>query len=121
MMLNSVDLPQPDGPITARNSPGATSNDMSSTAVSTPSGVSKRLTTSSTTSSAFAAAACGGAAIARGDDDIASRSSAPARVMAAVIDRRVARLDAHIDDRDAAGLDRGDRLRERRRELGRLA
>ena len=27
MTLNSVDLPQPDGPITARNSPGATLND----------------------------------------------------------------------------------------------
>ena len=27
IMLNSVDLPQPDGPITARNSPGATAND----------------------------------------------------------------------------------------------
>ena len=37
MTLNSVDLPQPDGPITARNSPGATSNEMWSTAVRTPS------------------------------------------------------------------------------------
>jgi hypothetical protein len=37
MTLNSVDLPQPDGPITARNSPGATSNEMWSTAVTTPS------------------------------------------------------------------------------------
>ena len=51
MMLNRVDLPQPDGPITARNSPGATSNEMWSTAVTTPSGVSKCLTMSSTTSS----------------------------------------------------------------------
>ena len=61
MMLNNVDLPQPDGPITARNSPGVTLNDTPSTAVSTPSGVVKRIETSSTTSSAFAAAACGGA------------------------------------------------------------
>src|ERR1044072_2483596 len=41
MMLNRVDLPQPDGPITARNSPGATSNEMWSTAVMGPSGGSK--------------------------------------------------------------------------------
>ncbi len=34
MMLNSVDLPQPEGPMTARNSPGATSKEMWSTAVS---------------------------------------------------------------------------------------
>ena len=33
MMLNSVDLPQPDGPITERNSPGPTLNETSSTAV----------------------------------------------------------------------------------------
>ena len=48
MMLNKVDLPQPDGPITARNSPGATSNDTSSSAVMPPSAVSKRMTRSST-------------------------------------------------------------------------
>ena len=34
MMLNSVDLPQPDGPITPRNSPGATVSETLSTAVS---------------------------------------------------------------------------------------
>jgi len=39
MMLNKVDLPQPDGPITARNSPGATVNDTLSSAVSAPSAV----------------------------------------------------------------------------------
>src|SRR5215467_3694573 len=48
MMLNRVDLPQPDGPITARNSPGETVNDMRSTATRGPSGVSKRLETLST-------------------------------------------------------------------------
>ncbi len=48
MTLNSVDLPQPDGPITDRNSPGRTSNETSSTAVSTPSGVEKRIEMSST-------------------------------------------------------------------------
>ena len=42
MTLNSVDLPQPDGPITDRNSPGRTSNDTSSTAITGPSAVSKR-------------------------------------------------------------------------------
>src|SRR5579883_539374 len=54
MMLKRVDLPQPDGPITARNSPGATLNDMRSTATIGPSGVSKRLETSSTTRMASA-------------------------------------------------------------------
>src|ERR1700722_4397555 len=48
MMLNRVDLPQPDGPITARNAPGATVKEMWSTATIGPSGVSKRLETSST-------------------------------------------------------------------------
>src|SRR4029077_16775990 len=56
MMLNRVDLPQPDGPITARNSPGATSDEMWSTAVMMPSGVSKRFTMSLTTS--IGAASC---------------------------------------------------------------
>src|SRR5262245_31437182 len=49
MTLNNVDLPQPEGPITPTNSPGATLSETCSTAVSTPSGVSKRLTISSTT------------------------------------------------------------------------
>src|SRR5262249_54254895 len=49
MMLNRVDLPQPEGPITPRNSPGATPSDTSSTAVTTPSGVSNRLVMWSTT------------------------------------------------------------------------
>src|SRR5262249_6266012 len=58
-MLNRVDLPQPDGPITARNSPGATVKDMRSIATSGPSGVSKRLETSSTMRMGSAAAAAG--------------------------------------------------------------
>src|SRR3954449_1053577 len=49
MTLNKVDLPQPEGPMIPTNSPGATLNETWSTAVSTPSGVSKRLTISSTT------------------------------------------------------------------------
>src|SRR5215813_8876804 len=49
MMLNRVDLPHPEGPLTPRNSPGATPSDTSSTAVTTPSGVSNRLVMWSTT------------------------------------------------------------------------
>ena len=56
MTLNRVDLPQPDGPITPRNSPGMTSSETWSMAVSTPSGVSNRLTISSTTRMGLAAA-----------------------------------------------------------------
>ena len=70
MMLNSVDLPQPDGPIIATNSPGATLNETSSTAVSTPSGVSKRLTMSSTTRMGSAAAACGAPASMRSNGTV---------------------------------------------------
>src|SRR5215470_2647643 len=61
-MLNRVDLPQPDGPITARNSPGATVNEMRSTATSGPSGVSKRFDTSSTTRIGSAVCAAGASA-----------------------------------------------------------
>src|SRR5215475_3600868 len=49
MMLKSVDLPQPEGPITPTNSPGATERETPSTAVTTPSGVSNRLVMWSTT------------------------------------------------------------------------
>src|ERR1043166_9619302 len=49
MILNRVDLPQPDGPITPTNSPGATERERPSTAVTTPSGVSKCLVMLSTT------------------------------------------------------------------------
>src|ERR1051326_2119659 len=48
MILNSVDLPQPDGPMIETNSPGATENDTSSTAVIEPSRVAKRFETRST-------------------------------------------------------------------------
>src|SRR5215470_509817 len=57
MMLNRVDLPQPDGPITPRNSPGATESETPSTAVTTPSGVSNRLVMLSTTRMPSGAAA----------------------------------------------------------------
>src|SRR5258708_20313964 len=49
MILNKVDLPQPEGPITARNSPGRTLSETRSIASSGPSGVSNCLTMSSTT------------------------------------------------------------------------
>src|SRR6266568_9517476 len=48
MILKSVDLPQPEGPITPTNSPGATESETSSTAVIAPSGVSNRLVMLST-------------------------------------------------------------------------
>src|SRR5438132_11099348 len=50
MILNSVDLPQPDGPMMETNSPGAMEKEMSSTAVIAPSLVLKRLVTRSTSS-----------------------------------------------------------------------
>ena len=49
MTLNRVDLPQPEGPMTERNSPGLTLKETLSTAAIGPSGVSKRTTMSSTT------------------------------------------------------------------------
>src|SRR5262249_23239017 len=60
MILNKVDLPQPEGPITARNSPGCTPSETRSTAIRGPSGVSNCLTMSSTTR--MPAAACAPAA-----------------------------------------------------------
>ena len=52
MMLKSVDLPQPDGPMIETNSPGATENETSSTATISPSPVAKRLVMLRTSSSA---------------------------------------------------------------------
>src|SRR5215467_3449301 len=49
MMLKRVDLPQPEGPMTARNSPGLTLIETRSMASSGPSGVSNCLVTSLTT------------------------------------------------------------------------
>src|SRR4051794_9309995 len=72
MMLNKVDLPQPDGPITPTNSPGATDSDTLSSAMTTPSGVSKRLTMSSTARIAEPAAG----ATARADDDVTAAMAA---------------------------------------------
>ena len=55
-MLNTVDLPQPDGPMIDTNSPGATENDMPSTAITGPSRVAKRLERPSTRNSGSSAA-----------------------------------------------------------------
>src|SRR5262245_37226693 len=99
-MLNSVDLPQPDGPISETNSPGATSNETSSTAVTPPSAVAKRLTMRSTRSSGSA------------------MSALPARNVGGARRRRAAR-DAHVDDGHAARGDVRDGALERAVELGR--
>src|SRR5215472_19058290 len=110
MILNRVDLPQPDGPITDKNSPGVTVKETWSTAVIVPSGVANRLTTSSTTRNA----GC-----------VAGTTSA-GRVVATAIGtpsafetrhpgyRRggVTGLDAHVDDGDLSPFHRFDRLRE---------
>ena len=107
-MLNRVDLPQPDGPITAKNSPGATSNETLSSAITRPFG---RVEPHDDVfdDQDRAAAACGSrqsTRFARRDDGHrVGLVSLPARVIARVIDRRVAGLDAHIDDRDLAGID----------------
>src|SRR5271154_6227497 len=122
MMLNKVDLPQPDGPITARNSPGATVNDTLSSAVTPSSTLPKRMTMSSTTSNAGPLSACG-SGITRLLVDTAAMflpigvliSGARHRLRH---DRGIARLDADIDDGDVAGIDFGDRLFQRRHEIG---
>src|SRR6185437_8782793 len=105
MTLNSVDFPQPDGPITERNSPGLTANDTWSTAVIVPSCVSKRLTMSSTTR-------IGSAAIVKLTGVTRTGSAAiglaPRHFLRA--GRAVARDDPRIDHGDAAALDHLDRL-----------
>src|SRR5215475_3326430 len=63
MTLNKVDLPQPEGPMTARNSPGRTLSETRSTATSGPSGVSNRFTISSTTRIPASAGVCPPAAV----------------------------------------------------------
>ena len=60
MMLNRVDLPQPDGPMTETNSPGATSNETSSTATTPSATLPKRLVTRSTASTGGTAATAAG-------------------------------------------------------------
>src|SRR5580693_1620582 len=122
MMLNKVDLPQPDGPITARNSPGATVNDTLSSAVTPSSVLPKRMTISSTASSAGPPSVCG-SGVTRLLVDTAAMfwpigvliSGARHRLRH---DGGIARLDADIDDGDVAGVDFCDCFFQRRREIG---
>src|ERR1700693_2781512 len=99
-MLNKVDLPQPDGPMIDTNSPGAIENDTSSTAVITPSLVTKRLLTRSTSSrrtsreSAASAAAGGGA-----DSPIIGSTAAILRKRGGQR-RGIAPLHTNVDDRN---------------------
>src|SRR5664279_3237350 len=96
MTLNRVDLPQPDGPITDRNSPGLTLKETSSTAITGPSAVSKRTPISSATRMASSGDVfC--AAIA----DLLSCHHRGHR-------GSVAWFHAHIDNRHVAFFDRGD-------------
>src|SRR5580704_6022180 len=106
MMLNKVDLPQPDGPITARNSPGATVNDTLSRAVTPSSALPKRMTMFSTTSSAGQLSACG-SGVTRLLVDTAAMFW-PMGVLISGARHRllhysgISRLDSHIDHGDTA-------------------
>src|SRR5262245_61037291 len=126
MTLNSVVLPQPDGPITAKNSPGETLSETWSTAVSTPSGVSNRMTMSSTTrmgSTDFTL----GIPRALWSESVVATDIQRARSLLALAHhhrrhcRGVARLDTHIDDSDMPGIDRGDHLPDGRDAVARRA
>src|SRR5260221_1634469 len=117
MMLNNVDFPQPDGPMIETKSPAAVENEMSSTAVITPSAVASRLrmcSTSSRRESGAGSAACNAGGIASsitGSALIASgRKHRGHR-------RCVSRLQVHIDDGDVTAFDGVDRGRERRGEI----
>ncbi len=83
MMLKSVDLPQPDGPITATNSPCFTSSETLSSACTTPRSVSKRLVMRSTSSKGRAAAMAAGAASRSVTLTASPRPQPGARVIAA--------------------------------------
>src|SRR5262245_30163909 len=101
MTLNRVDLPQPEGPITPTNSPGATLSETWSTAVSTPSGVSKRLTMSSTTRMGSPRAVFGAPASTRSNGTAAIYSfpsPLPRRAACLVHDAAPARPIAHTRD-----------------------
>src|ERR1022692_895010 len=118
-MLNTVDLPQPDGPMMDTNSPGAIENDTSSTAVIVPSPVMKRLRPRSTASrrepreSITSVAAPEGGA---GSTVIGSVGAAPTLHKRGAHRRGVARLHAHVDNRDAAVQRRAHRLLQRGHE-----
>src|SRR6516165_289775 len=97
--LNSVDLPQPDGPMTERNSPDLTLNDTLSTAVIGPSAVSNCTTTPSATS--MASFDANGTGIGR----LVARSGHHCGY-----GRSVTRFDPDIDDGHSAGFDGSDCL-----------
>src|SRR5579872_6599432 len=113
MMLKSVDLPQPDGPMTPTNSPCRTSSETVSSACTSPSCVMNRLLRRSTSSSGRAVAAAA---------DAAPSSVTLMSRRAGARDRRrgglvVAGLDPHIDDRDLSLGCGAHRLVERRTEI----
>ena len=117
-MLNNVDLPQPDGPMIDTNSPGATLNDISSTAITGPSRVTNCLCRPSTRSSA-SASAC--EHVARALPSFAIFGSAT-RSRTGRGDgahrRRVTGPDDRIDDRDAAARDDANGRGQRGRQVG---
>src|ERR1700688_4636855 len=118
-MLNKVDLPQPDGPMIDTNSPGAIENDTSSTAVITPSWVTKRLLTRSTSRSRASRERTTSVAAAgdRADSPIiGSTAVAPILRKRGGHRRGIAPLDPNVDDGDAAVLHRADGLLQRWRE-----
>src|SRR4029453_6214280 len=82
MTLNSVVLPAPLAPITARRSPAATENETSSMARSAP---NVRVTPSSSRASPVASGVCGSPELARAMVPVALRAA-----------RHVARAEAHL-------------------------
>src|ERR1700694_135829 len=118
-MLNKVDLPQPDGTMIDTNSPGAIENDTSSTAVITPSLVTKRLLTRSTSrrrpsrKDAAPVAAAGDRA---DSSTIALTAVAPNLSKRGCHRRRIAALYTDVDDSDGTILHRADGLLQRGRE-----
>src|SRR5262245_6996819 len=127
MTLNSVDLPHPDGPITPRNSPGATVSDRLSTAVRTPSGVANRLVMLSTTRMASVGSTRAEPWSVRFNCVAAGMFSGAGGRNSFGFPRHcrghggcVTRFDAHVDHGHLALLDRGDRLLEGGLELPHL-
>src|ERR1700739_690653 len=119
MTLNKVDLPQPDGPITAKNSPGSTSKETWSRAMISPSVEAKHIARSSTTRIAGPAS---GAAITRSSVETlaifgAIAGSAPGASHCSGHDGGIAGLDPHIDDGNLTGINRGNGFFKHRREI----
>src|SRR5262249_3459771 len=126
-MLNRVDLPQPLGPMTATNSPLATSSETESTAATGPSAVAKDFDTRSIVKARGADAASVGEGAAAVDSAIPRfdlrrqlvRAGATHRLpLRGTADdgarrrRGVAGQHAHVDQAGPAGVDRGDCLGE---------